>query len=373
MPASKRVPCPGAFPGTNEAGLNAGECFSYSGNELYQDAQSHHSIVHIYPGDYDWNDGGWGTWHCYGGPTPDALCSPATPNACGSGGVCGSRFHAGVACLDTLTQSWGADDFQTSDAPQFSGSQESTANQGFPTGVYGLLPLKGLIIWNSHAFNLTNQGTDMEAWINMTYTDQRTWPAQGLFASQWIFTQNVPPFETREYCATHTFAEGTRLFQLSSHTHKRGVKWRYFAPPQTPCSAPGSNTNPSCVPSGTMFYESYDYSDPRTDNFDPPVHYTGSVNDRTIKFCSLYDNGSPEHPDLIKTRSGSVIPTGNLIVGGPCDDNATFCMGGANKGLACNGSDANCPGSVCDACALRGGVTTEDEMFIAIGNFYIDP
>jgi len=375
VPAGMMVDCPGAFPGTNETGLNAGKCFSYSGNELFQDAQSHHSIVHIYPGIYNWNDPGWGGWKCYGGPTPDAVCDPSTVNPCGTDGVCGSKFHHGVACLDTLTESWGADDFQTSDAPTFSGAQESTANFGFPTGVYNLLPLKGLVVWNSHAFNLTTQDTTMEAYINITYTDQRTWPAVGLFANQWIFTQNVPPFETREYCATHTFVEGTRLFQLSSHTHKRGVRWRYYSPPQTPCSAPGGNTSASCLPGdpGDVFYESYDYSDALTLNPEPPMHFTGSVADRTIKFCSLYDNGSPARPHLIKTQSGSPTPTGNLIVGGPCDNSQVRCMGGANKGLLCGGSDLNCPGSVCDACPLRGGVTTEDEMYIATGTFYVNP
>ena len=372
VPAGMMVDCPGAFPGTNETGLNAGKCFSYSGNELYQDAQSHHSIVHIYPGDYNWNDSGWGTWRCYGGPTPDAACVPTTADPCGTGGVCGSKFHPGVACLDTITEDWGAPDFQTSEAPQFSGAQESTANFGFPTGVYSLLPLKGLIVWNSHAFNLTNQATEMEAWINITYTDQRTWPAIGLFDDQWIFTQNVPPFEQREYCATHTFPEGTRLFQLTSHTHKRGIRWRYYSPPQTPCSAPGGSTSPSCLPSGDVFYESYDYSDPLTLNPDPPLHYTGTVNDRTIKFCALFDNGFT-NPDHVKTRSGSPTPTGNLIIGGPCDINATFCMGGVNKGLPCNGDDGNCPLSTCDACTLRGGVTTEDEMYIPIGTYFVNP
>ncbi len=28
---------------------------------------------------------------------------------------------------------------------------------------------------------------------------------------------------------------------------------------------------------------------------------------------------------------------------------------------------------ICDACPLRGGVTTEDEMFILLGAFYIVP
>lgn len=380
VPPSMMIDCPGAFPGTNETGLNAGKCFSYKGNDLFQDAQSHHSIVHIYQGDYDWDDAGWGTWRCYGGDTPNDPCDPTVANDCGVdgngvAGVCGGRFHAGVACLDTQDSDFGAPDYQTFLAPQFSGSQEPTAHFNYPNGVYSILPLKGLVVWNSHAFNLTNEDTEMEAWINLTYTDTRTWQAQGLFDDRWIFTQDVPAFETREYCATHTFAEGTRLFQLSSHAHKRGVRWRYYAPPQTPCSQVPGTADPACLPGDEedVFYTSYDYSDPLTLNPDPPIHYTGTVANRTIKFCSLYDNGSPEHPDLIKRQSTSPVPTNNLAIGGPCDDSDLVCLGGTNKGLDCSGNDLLCPGSVCDACPLKGGVTTEDEMFIAIGTYFVNP
>jgi hypothetical protein len=216
----------------------------------------------------------------------------------------------------------------------------------------------------------------MEAWINLTYTNQRTWPAAGLFNNDYIFTQNVAPFESEEYCATHTFQEGTRLFQLTSHTHKHGVRWRYYGPPQTPCApGPFGQANPACLPGSAsdVFYESYDYSDPITLDMDPPMHFTGTTNDRTIKFCSVFDNGTAAHPDLVKRRSLSPVPTGNLPVGGPCGDDTVQCLGGTSKGQLCHGNDSECPGSTCDACPLKGGVTTEDEMFIAIGTFYIDP
>lgn len=374
VPPSMMVDCPGMFPGTNETGLNAGKCFSYQGNALYQDAQSHHSIVDIYPGEYNWNDPGWGPWTCYGGPTNGATCDPSVANVCGTGGVCGGRFHHGVACLDTITDDWGAPDYNNSEAPQFSGSQESTANFHFPNGVYAILPLKGLVLWNSHAFNLTGEDTEMEAWINMTYTDQRNWPAVGLFESQWNFTHNVPVFEQREYCATLTFPEGTHLFQLSSHTHKRGIRWRYYQAPQTPCVAPGAFVNPACTPGhiDDVFYESYDYSDPLTLNADPIHVYSGTTEDRTIKFCALFDNGFTD-PAHVKTQSGSPQPTGNLIVGGPCSNAEVRCMGGVNKGQLCSGNDLNCPGSTCDACPLKGGVTTEDEMFLPLGTYYVVP
>ena len=373
VPPSMMVDCAGAFPGTNETGPYAGKCFTYNTNNLYQDAQSHHSIVHIYPGQHTWTDPGWGNWSCYEGTTPGATCDPTVANVCGTGGVCGSKFHKSTACLPSLAEGdWGAPDFDSSSSPQFSGSQESTASATGPAGVYFTLPVKGLIVWNSHAFNLTTQNATMNGWINVEYTADRQWPARGLFASQYIFTQNVPPFEQREYCATYTFPANAHLFQLSSHTHKRGIRWRYYDAPQTPCGGSGGNTSPSCTPGpGTPFYESYDYSDAVNMKFDPPKVFVGSSPaDRTIKYCSLYDNGQ-ENPDTVKTQSGSPSTSGNFFLGGPCSDAETYCNDGINKGQLCYGNNNNCPGSVCDACTLRGGTTTEDEMFIALGTFYI--
>ena len=50
---------------------------------------------------------------------------------------------------------------------------------------------------------------------------------------------------------------------------------------------------------------------------------------------------------------------------------------GPQKGELCNGNDEACdsqPGANdgdCDACPLKGGVTTEDEMFILIGGYFV--
>ena len=405
VPAEMIVDCPGAFPGTNDHGTNAGKCFTYNGNNLFQDAQSHHSIIHIYAGDEDYTHSGWGSWRCYNGPTHNAPCDPSDADACGEGGVCGGVFSDKVACLG-----FGPPDASTfgNKMPQFTGSQESTASFGFPDGVYSVLPLKGLIVWNSHSFNLTTQDTEMEAWVNLTYTDDRDHIAEGMFNSTYIFTQEVPPFEQREYCATHTFQPNTHLFHLFSHNHKRGIRFRMYMPPQTPCGNGGTTpegnlrTSPTCVPGDPddLFFESYDYSDALNLYPDPPLVFNGTVAQRTIKFCGLFDNGFTD-PTEVKRQSTSPEPNPSVLPGGPCDDtprcisgansqdecttNAdcpsstcvlsdnqrSRCLGGTRIGQYCDGDDTQCPGSLCDACVLTGGVTTEDEMFIAIGTYYI--
>jgi len=368
VPAQYIVPCPGAFPGTNPGD----QCFAYKRQFLAQDPQSHHSIIHIYKGQYDVTHASWGPWTCYLGDNDGQVCDPQVPNACPNG-VCGGNIRETAACLGFGPPDWG---LFNNNAPQFSGAQESTSEVVNPTGVYSLLPMRGIIGWNSHAFNLTSQDMNMEAWLNLDFTDDQQFPAQGLFNSTWIFTQNVPPYETREYCATHTFVEGTRLFQISSHMHKRGKRFRWYLPPQVPCSGPA---NCSAGAPADIFYESTDYSDPREIRYDPPWHFTGTVNDRTIKFCALYDNGFNDPSEVKRASTSPCPPNGcGLVPGGPCgpggdpDNPFKYCVGGPNIADQCT-TDSDCPLSVCDACTLMGGVTTEDEMFLGLGNFYVDP
>lgn len=379
IPPSAIIDCLGVFPGTNDHGDNAGKCFIYKQDGLYQDGQSHHSIINIYQGDYDWDDNGWGNWTCYLGTNDGLACDPSTANPCPGGGTCGGAARPGVACLVRSGPAYGPPDygFANNNAPSFGGSQESTFIVDMPDGVYRALPLKGVVIWNSHAFNLTNEDMNMEAWLNLIFSDNPQYLSQVLFNSEAIFTQNVPPFEQREYCHTHTFPDGAQLFRLGSHTHKRGIRWRYYSPPQTPCSTSGGQASPSCLPGspGDIFYTSTDYSDPVESIFDPPMAFSGGndaagIAARTMKFCSLFDNGDSD-PALLKRQSTSPEPPIPLAPGGPCDDSETRCVGGVNKGELCFADDTNCPLSTCDACPVRGGVTTEDEMFIAIGSYFV--
>jgi len=269
-------------------------------------------------------------------------------------------------------------------APQFSGSQESTATIAYPNEVYSLLPLQGVIGWNSHAFNLTSTDTNMRAWLNLDYAGsaERTYLAGALFNADEIFVQDVLPYTQEEYCYTHTFDVGTRLFQLSSHMHSGGIRWRYYLPPNAPCAST-AGCNPGNL--ADVFYESTDYSDALTLDFLDPEWPFDSANaaDRTLKFCALYDNGVAD-PATVKLRSESPCPVNGcgLIPGGPCGtpsmpikdprNTTMYCVGGPEIGEECM-IDTDCPLSVCDACRLLGGVTTKDEMFIALGAFYIVP
>jgi hypothetical protein len=376
VPASAKVPCPAEFINANNP---SGECFAYNAQTLLQDPQSHHSIIHIYTGTYGPTHPAWGAYTYKfqdpSNPLEGTACNPLAVGPNGQNENCSGSVQSAVACTN-----YGPPDytFGGGTAPTFSGSQEPYYQQAYPGGVYNVLPLSGVVVWNSHAFNLTTGDSTMSQYLNLEFAlgaPEQVYPVQGIFDSASIFVQEVPPFESREYCRTYTIPAGSSLFELSSHTHRHGTLWRTWAPPNTPC-VPG---DAACVPRGdTPIYVSVDYTDPLQLTFDPPVHHPvgSSVADRTYLYCSVFDNGSTPSSPAVKRYSTSPEPPLGFPFGGPCPVVETRCIG-FNEGALCSGFESTCesfPGADdgdCDACTLRGGVTTEDEMFILIGNYFI--
>jgi cysteine-rich repeat protein len=395
-----------------------GECFVYHKQTLLQDPQSHHSIIQLYTGAYGLDDEGWGEWTTKLEPTEldyalqhGASCDPsAIDPALGFNPGCSGAVVSSVAC-----GGYGPPDAnqfsvtgQGGNLESFSGSQEPYYAQTLADGVYAIAPLRGIVVWNSHAFNLTDTDSTMAQFLNLEFAqpEDQLHPLRGIFDSRWIFAQDVSAFGTQEICATYTIEQGARLFELSSHTHLRGVKWRTWAPPNVPCQ-PGCpahlvnsplplcpKNSPLTICSGprddTPLYFSNDYSDPLQLDFDPPLAYDDpDVEDRTFLFCSLYDNGSGPGSPPVKLSSESPYPPdipgiapGTLLnalgLGGPCPKQVTTCADGLKKGLVCGTAStldhAFCGDpllELCDACPMRGGVTTSDEMFILLGSYFV--
>ncbi len=392
------------------------ECFTWNYQELIQDAQSHHSIIMIYTGSYDEEFARWGPWK----KRPNDPTSPGAGETCdptdvdpttGVNADCSGRVRTSVACIDLPVPDTNSFNLGGGGGvlPQFSGSQETYYELDFAEGAYSVLPMRGLIVWNSHAFNLTETDSTMNQYLNLEFADEsseRQYLSRQLFDADWIFTQYVPPFETREYCATSTMPRGTRQFHLASHMHERGVLWRTWAPPNEPCKPdcdPSLVTPFGCNQSSTLpvctgppdgrdpIYTSTVYNDPLQLPFDPPLEFDGVDDaDRTWLYCAKFDNGATIDGPPVKTFSGSPDPPlafGLAAIGGPCAEEERACMDGPNKGVLCDPSktggadeatfcetEDGAGDGVCDACPLRGGVTTGDEMFINLGNYFVvDP
>ena len=95
---------------------------------------------------------------------------------------------------------------------------------------------------------------------------------------------------------------------------------------------------------------------------------------RRLHYCSLYNNGvaadgSPD-PTTV-TRASHVPPQGFQC-------RPLACVAG-KVGALCAGDDRRCDSSPgardgsCDACPITGGESTENEMFILQGSYYVEP
>jgi hypothetical protein len=421
-----------------------GTRFRYNQVQIRQDPLSHHLIVNRYTGST--NNGLVRDFRCRGGGRDGETCEPTDLGACGAG-VCGSRIVSSFACIEF---DGGAGAF----GGGFTGTQETAALQTLLPGVYDELPTKGWILWNSHAFNLTDERGKIEAWLNFYFAepDQQQFPGRDIFTAGSIFNMTVPPFETQEVCSVQTLPPNAHLFELSSHTHKRGIRFRTFlgafrcdggprngracspygpdegfetpdlcsgfpcralAPPAAAdCNgdltvsvdeliqainislgleprfqcvradpdadnrvtvselvlAVQSNLNPAYRdPDDSLLYTSLVYNDPSVTTFDPPIDFPNnrsSRDARALTYCSLYDNGFSDARD-VKTRSASP----NFCAAHACTEGkvGSFCASDASCDSSSGAGDGKC-----DACTLDGGVTTEDEMFILLGSYYVD-
>lgn len=373
VPAEYQVDCEEFGPGR--------KCFAFGRNELAQDGQSHHSIIGVYTPESDPNGSEWGPWQCLGGERDGQSCDPTAAGECGPRSQCATPAVTSVACVGypyaPLAFGLGGGLGGSGDTVvQLSGAQESTFIDLPPTGVYSRLPLRGFVSWNSHGFNLTKKDTTIEQWVNLTFVpeSERVWLRRQIFEAGNIFAMTpVAPFKKREVCMTWTLPQHAQLLSLSSHMHQRGELFRIWLPPNEPCQG----TVGCSPPDETADYVSRLYDDPLYTYYDPPNGYSSPVEaERTFKACAVYDNGA-DNPLEVKresTKPNTPVCDSFLAPAGcGCEPDERVCLGGTAEGQRCNGDDSVCgEGGACDACPLLGGVTTDDEMFIPLGSYYVE-
>lgn len=330
-----------------------GETFFVNGTAIRQDAASHHLVI-MQPGlgAEVAQDPAFGAWTCRAGPRSGEACTPTDASSCGEGGICGSTPQSGVACIG-----YGPPGAVINPA----GFGLGTALQAQITvapvaGAFREIPIRGFVYWNLHAFNLTTKGADLHARMNLLYTDDLRFEESHLSVGGPI--PAVAPFAKEETCGSFTMPLGSTLIRLSSHTHRHGQHFWVNDP------------------TGARMYDSYYYNDPTYLVLDPPITYE-AVDDaaRTLTFCVTFNNGVSDDgsPDVDLVTRLSRTPSHSFR---PCVPVA--CAAG-RVGEACQGADdhAACdtsPGAGdgdCDACALQSGLTTEDEMFFLLPDFWL--
>ena len=334
-----------------------GRFFYSAGNQTRQDPHSHHLVIlDSGLGEEFLDDPSFGRWTCSGGPAPGADCDPRIEAACGEGGICRSEVRPNVACIG-YGPPGGSTAAQARAALGGAGNGQSSLE--LSQGLYRKIPLRTLVYWNAHAFNLTALPHDLRAYLNILFTDDTRYEVEQFFDAAHIYAAaGQPPFTRQTYCRTHVFAEGARVIRLSSHQHERGEAFWVLDE------------------RGERIYESTTYSDPVVKSFDPPLRFDSpDPSDRTFTFCGIFNNGvAPDgSPDPETVRRRSRTPPNAF----PCQP--TACAEG-RVGAACAGvgDDATCdstPGAgdgFCDACPITAGVSTQDEMFILTGWQYFE-
>jgi len=327
--------------------------FFMNGSRLRQDPQSHHFVMTHSGLDASYlDDPSFGPWTCRDGARAGEPCEPTDLGSCGDG-LCASEVKNSIACIG-FGPPEGAVDVASGG---IAGAQ--TAQQLVPPrdGVYREIPLRGIVYWNSHAFNLTPQDHPMNSRVNLFYAPEREhlW-IQQTDSSQVYKAHGQPPYTIQSYCADHVLPQGARVLSLASHTHKRGKRFWIEDP------------------DGNQIYESLLYSDPVDQEYEPPLAFDSpDPARRTLRYCATYNNGvnADGSPDPSTVTRASRMPE-------RASCKPVACTAG-RVGEACRGvdDDAACDSSPgagdgeCDACPITAGVTTENEMFIITINYYL--
>lgn len=394
IPEELKVPC-----GEKQGGP-ARDCFAYNNVLLAQDPQSHHSIVEFYvppegkEDQYDPMGDSWRNWICLGGPNAGESCTPGS-DECGDRGQCATAPETAVACIfyangpSDLGIDIGGLFGRAESRFNVATAQEATFREDYPPNVFSLMPVEGFMVWDSHAFNLTKSDTSVEQWMNVEFADagEMVYPRQQIFDADDLFGMDrIDAYTSKEVCTTFTIPQHGQLLTLSSHTHRFGKEFRVWYPPNEVCDTSDLDCGPA---DREPEYTSYDYEDPlyqrfRGDeilSFDSP-----NEEDRTFRYCARYDNGESNPMEVrreslkpeaetcafVDTIASFAVGRGINIFTCGCVAEDRSCFGGPNEGMPCNGDDSVCgDAGICDACPAGGGVTTEEEMFLLLGSYYV--
>jgi cysteine-rich repeat protein len=323
--------------------------FFYSRRDVTrQDPHSHHLVIlHAGIPDQLVHDPSFGSWTCVGGDRNGAQCEPLDTQSCGAG-ICRSAIGRNTACIG-YGPPGGANAANLGQALGGAGNGQTATD--LDPGLYRRVPLRGLVYWNPHAFNLTARSHELKAYLNLYFTDDLEHEvAQELDVRHIYVAAGQPPYTRRTYCRDYTFPRGTRVVTLSSHTHERGEAFWVDDP------------------DGKRIYESYVYSDPIIARYSPPLAFDAlNPAARTVTYCATYSNGlgADGAPDPARVRRRSQTPQNasrckptacaDGLVGAPCT--------GPDDHAACD-SVAGAGDGLCDACPITAGVSTQDEMFV---------
>ena len=189
-----------------------------------QDPLSHHVAVLNYTGTTSIDSTVWGPFACRGGDHNGDACEPTDTGFCGPGGVCGSVPVQALACIG-----YGPGDAGIGTTSNALYNTMATGAWGVE-GVYVEVPVKGILVWNSHAFNVTGSPAGLDIWINLEFApkgEQLRQLIRAVDVSK-IIAPSAPAYGTGLVCQHYVVPPDVSVLDVGSHTHKRGKRFRVF-------------------------------------------------------------------------------------------------------------------------------------------------
>jgi hypothetical protein len=334
-----------------------------NGTQVRQDPQSHHLVLWNPAKDLSSVTANEAGWTCRGGPKADKSCNPTLGSKDCDGGVCAGPTSPGTLCgIDTqalANPKEGLDGLLAGIQAGIGilsqgGLPDQVANTQSPQeylpplpGVYAEIPLRGILWFNTHAFNLTDEDTVLDARVNYLYAKElkRQMVPTNVVDANHIGT-GQPPFTKKQYCAKAVVPQGNSIPMMTGHTHRHGERfWVNDA-------------------SGKMIYENFNYSDPVYQHYEPWLEFPqADEKSRTLAYCTIYNNGVAKDgsPDVAMVTRKSRMPPQVTCTPVACVKGkvAAACKVDSDCDSAPGAKDGSC-----DACPIMGGPTTENEMFV---------
>lgn len=338
-------------------------------SHVRQDPVSHHMVV--------WNPGKDLTtltandpeWTCRGGDHAGMHCDGTKGSAdCGEAGVCAGPMTKGTLCgIDTT----GLAAPDADPALVFDALLQLFASGGLPAqlantqspqeyippidGVYWEVPLRGVLWFNSHAFNLSDEDTTLNARMNFYYASDRKRQMVPHNEVRNEIPVGQAPFTEKTYCESYEVPQNNSIAIMAGHTHRRGKHFWVTDP------------------AGKQVYENFVYNDPAYTRYDPWLDFASAdPAQRTLKFCATFNNGVKDDgtPDLDLVTRASRMPEGTRCTPVACVAGKVTmpCTSNADCDTSAGAGDGSC-----DACTITGGTTTENEMFVLMPWLILPP
>jgi hypothetical protein len=307
-------------------------------------------------------------WTCAGGARQGQLCSGSNVD-CGQDSVCAGPATPGTLC-DVDTQAIASNNANPLDTLiaigtlLVGGLPAQVANTQSPQeyvppfegGVYSELPLKGVLWFNSHAFNLTTEDTTLDARMNFLYAKERKRKMVPTNIVQNDVPNGLAPFTKRTCCSKTVVPQNYSIAMMTGHTHRHGQ--HFWANDGT----------------GKQIYESFVYNDPIYSHYKPWLEFADAGEAaRTIEFCAEFNNGVKKDgsPDVqLVTRKSRMPPPNATCTPVACTAGkiGASCATHADCDSASGAKDGEC-----DACPITTGLTTENEMFVLMPWYVLPP